>query len=335
MPYDDLTQKALAAVAAARDDYRSALIGTIDQLRGLLEAAGADAGTGLRRATAELGSFAAGHIDVEKFASLFTTGQSLDEAGRSHLERAIETLQSLAGREDDLFVARVPKGGDLAAAVSRLLAEAGRAFGAARTAELARTGRFRTEDHRSWIDHFPPALWSRREKEIAPPLVVRLDGIDLRAGGLADLLDGRQKLVLLVDGAAPPAALVGCVTPGVHVLQTDDPEQLARVADVDGPSISAVVPAGCARFEHTPGPEGPVGLRLSVMHLPDAEPKRALGGISAFRQAEELRQLRSLAAAPASAFVMPSQDGEAREAPATDADLLAAWILHQSSPGTA
>jgi hypothetical protein len=335
MPYDDLTLKALAAVAGARDDYRSALIGTVDQLRGLLEAGSGDPDTGLRKAAAELGSFAGGHIDVEKFASLFTTGQSLDEASRVHLERAIETLESLAAREDDLFVARVPKGSDLPAAVSRLLAEAGRAFGAARTAELARTGRFRADDHKGWIDHFPASLWSRREREIAPPLVLRVDGCDLRAGGLADFLDGSQKLVLLVDGAAPAAALVPCVTPGVHVLQTDDPEQLARSGQVDGPAIAALVPAGCARFEHRPGPDGPVGLRLSVAHLPDEEPKRTLGGISAFRQAEELRQLRSLAAGPAPAFVMPSVDGEARSAPATDADLLAAWILHQAGPGSA
>jgi hypothetical protein len=335
MPYDDLTQTAIAAVAAARDDYRSALIGTVDQLRGLLEVESGDGDATLVRAASELGSFAAGHIDVEKFTSLFSSGASLDEASRAHLERAIETLVSLASREDDLFVARLPKGGDLPTAVTRLLAEAGRGFGAARTAELARTGRFRAEEHKAWIDHFPPALWSRREREIAPPLVLRLDGGDLRAGALADLLEGAQKIVLLVDGEAPPAALVRCVTPGVHVLQTDDPEELARIGRVDGPSIAAVLPAGSARFEHVPGPAGPVGTRLSVSHLPDGEPKRAVGTISAFRQAEELRQLRSLAASPAPVVPTSSPDGEAPAAPTTDADLLAAWILHQASPGSA
>jgi hypothetical protein len=335
MPYDDLTRKALAAVAVARDDYRSALIGTVDQLRGLLEATSGDEDAGVRRATAELGRFASDRIDIEKFSSLFDAEGALDEASRAHLERAIETLASLADRGDELFLARVPKGGDLASAVSRLLAEAGRAFGAARTAELARTGRFRAEDHKTWIDHFPPTLWSRRERDIAPPLAVRVDGADLRTGALSDVLDGNQKLVLLVEGDAPPAALVRCMTPGVHVLQTDDPEELARVARFDGPSIAALMPSGSARFEHVPGPEGPVGLRLSVTHVPEGSPKRALGGISAFRQAEDLRQLRSLAAASAPTVVMPSPDGEARRAPATDADLLAAWILHQASPGAA
>lgn len=335
MPYDEMTRKALAAVAAARDDYRSALIGTVDQLRGLLEAASGDEDAGVRRASAELGRFATDRIDIEKFSSLFAAGGSLDEASRAHLERAIETLASLAERGDDLFVARVPRGGDLATAVSRLLAEAGRAFGAARTAELARTGRFRADDHKAWIDHFPPTLWSRREREIAPPLVLRVDGADLRTGALSDVLDGSQKLVLLVEGDAPPAALVRCLTPGVHVLQTDDPEELARIARFDGPAVAALLPAGCARFEHVPGPDGPVGLRLSVTHVPEEGPRRALGGISAFRQTEDLRQLRSLAAAPAPAVALPSADGETRPAPATDADLLAAWILHQASPGPA
>ncbi len=335
MPSDQLIQDALAALAGARDDYRSALVGTVDQLRGLLEAHGAGPDSGLQRAAAELGSFAAGHIDVERFSALFTAQDSLDEASRAHLERAVDTLSSLAARGDGVFVARVPKGSDLRAAVARALGEAGRAFGAARTAELARTGRFRDDEHRTWIDHFPPSEWSRKEREVAPPLVVIVDGSDLRAGGLAEFLDGTQKIVLLVDGRAPAAALVRCVTPGVHVLQTDDPAELARLGATDGPAVAAVLPAGCAVFEHRPGPDGPVGLRLSVTRLPDEEPRRAIEGISAFQQGEELRQLRSLAAGGAVTVVTAEGDVSMPAAPATDADLLAAWILQQAGPGTA
>ena len=40
-----------------------------------------------------------------------------------------------------------------------------------------------------------------------------------------------QKIVLIVEGKSPPAALVRCLTPGVHVLQTDDPGALARGRD--------------------------------------------------------------------------------------------------------
>ena len=334
MPSEDSTRDALAAVAAARDDYRSALVGTADQLRGLLLAQAGSGDQSLSRASSELGNFAAGHIEVERFASLFQADRSLDEASRAHLERAAETLESLAAAGDGLFVVDVPAGGDLGESVRRALGESGRAFGAARTAELARTGRFKDEEHRRWIDRFPPDSWSDREREIAPPLVVRLRGEELRAGGLANLLDGSQKIVLIVEGKAPPAALVRCITPGVHVLQTSDPAALGRIADTDGPAIAALVPEAAARFEHRPGETGSAGMRLTVEFIPSEESKRAVGRISAFQQNEELRQLHVLAGArPATengaAGLAAGSDG------ATDADVLAAWILRQGGPGAA
>ncbi len=334
MPSEQTTRDALAAVAAARDDYRSALVGTADQLRGLLLAQTGSGDQALSRAASELGSFAAGHIDVERFASLFQPDRSLDEASRAHLERAAETLESLAAADDDLFVIDVPAGGDLGESVRRALGESGRAFGAARTAELARTQRFKDEEHRRWIDRFPPESWSDREREIAPPLVVRLRGKELRVGGLADLLDGSQKIVLIVEGKAPPAALVRCITPGVHVLQTSDPEALARIASTAGPAIAALVPEDAARFEHRPGETGSAGLRLTVEFLPDEEPNRPIGRISAFQQNEELGQLRALAGAVPAIEGSPAGSARGSE-PATDADVLAAWILRQGGRGAA
>jgi len=335
MPSDERTRDALASVEAARDDYRSALVGTADQLRGLLLTHGGGPDSGLDRAAAELGTFADGRIDVERFASLVASDKVLDEASRGHLERAVETLESLAATGDDLFVAQVPAGGDLTETVARALGEAGRAYGAARTAELARTGRFKADEHRRWIDHFPPSLWSSNEREIAPPLVVLLRGEDFRAGGLSDFLDGAQKIVLLVEGKSPPAALVRCLTPGVHVLQTADPAALVRIGETDGPAIAALVPAEAARFEHQPGSDGSSGLRLTVEMVPEDDPRRALGRISAFQQAEELRQLRVLAGA--TRIVGVAGDGAAGPdaAPATDADVLAAWILGQGGQGAA
>jgi hypothetical protein len=334
MPSEDSTRDALAAVAAARDDYRSALVGTADQLRGLLLAHAGSGDQGRDRAALELGNFAAGHIDVERFASLFKPDHTLDEASRAHLERAVETLESLAAVGDAVFMVEVPAGGDLREIVLQALGESGRAFGAARTAELARTGRFKDEEHRRWIDRFPPALWSDRERAIAPPLIVHLRGAELRVGGLADLLDGAQKIVLIVEGKAPPAALVRCVTPGVHVLQTSDPAALKRIGETDGPAIAALLPEDAARFEHRPGEDGSAGLRLTVEEIPDAEPKRAIGRISAFQQVEELRQLKVLAGATAG--VAPVANGAGVEGSgATDADVLAAWILKQGGRGAA
>jgi hypothetical protein len=334
MPSEEITRKALAAVAAARDDYRSALVGTADQLRGLLLAQSGTSDQNLDRAASELGNFAAGHIDVERFASLFRADRSLDEASRAHLERAVETLESLAADDEDLFVLDLPAGEDLREGVIRALGESGRAFGAARTAELARTGRFKDEEHRRWIDRFAPGAWSDQERAIAPPLIVRLRGKDLRAGGLADLLDGSQKIVLIIEGKTPPAALVRCITPGVHVLQTADPAELARIANTPGPAIAALVPEEAARFEHRPEGSGSTGLRLSVEFLPDEEPRRAIGRISAFQQNEELRQLQVLAGA-STAKAGPGTDSAADAAGTTDADVLAAWILRQGDRGAA
>lgn len=335
MPSDERTRDALAAVATARDDFRSALVGTADQLRGLLLAQAGDADTELDRAAAELGTFAEGRIDVERFASLVASDEVLDEASRGHLERAVETLESLAAAGDDVFVAQVPAGGDLSETVARALGEAGRAYGAARTAELARTGRFKAAEHGRWIDHFPPAQWSRNEREIAPPLVVSLRGEDFRAGGLTDFLDGAQKIILIVEGKSPPAALVRCLTPGVHVLQTDDPATLARIGDTEGPAIAALVPSDAARFEHRPGRDGSPRLRLTVEMVPEEDPKRSLGRISAFMQAEELRLLRVLTGATRSVGAAGDGAAGAGAAPATDADVLAAWILGQGGQGAA
>ncbi|MDT8435791.1 MAG: hypothetical protein RRA92_03450 [Gemmatimonadota bacterium] len=328
MPSEETIRSALGAVAGAREDFRNALVRTVDQLRGSLVTRESDPDGTLRRTGAELGPFAAGRIDPARFASLLAPGDTLDPDGRTVIERAVEVLSGLLDQGDDLFVARLPEGGRLVEAVRDALAEAGRAFGAARCAELARTGRFRADDHREWLDRFPPEAWSRRERDTAPPLVVSLRGSDLRPAGLSDLLDGVQKLVLVVDGEAPPAALARCVSPGVHVLQCADAQGLGALADAEGPAVVAIVPGG-AEFAHRPAGDGARGLRLTVSSLPEREPKRALGSISVWRQVDDLRLLRALAAPGGGAGAADAAGDGAAAGPATDADLLAAWILRQ------
>ena len=65
--------------------------------------------------------------------------------------------------------------------------------------------------------------------------------------------------------------------------------------------------------------------RLEVTSLPEKEPSRPIGRLTAFQQAEELRHLRDLA--PASAA-----EKEVAEpvVPATPPDRLAAFLLHQA-----
>ncbi len=73
---------------------------------------------------------------------------------------------------------------------------------------------------------------------------------------------------------------------------------------------------------------------MTVEYLPNEESKRSIGRISAFQQNEELRQLQVLAGAqPALEGAVPglATDSEG----ATDADVLAAWILQQGGRGAA
>ena len=337
MPSDKTTaervERVMEVLAKAREGYHSALVATSEELRVMLDAGSATAEARAERTAAELGAFAVGHIDIERFASLQESGEPVAEAEAPRLEAAARTLQSLIDREDDLYFVRVEKGADLRAAVVSALARAGRVFGAARTVELARAGKYDESIHAAWLDSFPPAMWNGRERDLAPPLAVEVDGSDFRPGGLADYLDGAQKILLLVRGPAPPAALAGLITPGLLVLQVDDPADLAVVADATGPVIGALVPSEACRFVHLPATEGGRG-RLTVEHMPTEEPRRPLGGISAFQQAEGMRQLAVLSAGWGLATpepVIPSRDGASAPPPAgTPADKLAAWILRQA-----
>ena len=158
-------------------------------------------------------------------------------------------------------------------------------------------------------------------------MVVELEGQDLKASSLGDLLEGAQKIVLVVNGPAAPAPLVRLITPDVTVIQTDDPAELAALTATPGPGIAAIMPAGCAKFVHAPGGKA-LHDRLSVSYVPEAEPKKAIGSISRFQQVEELRQLKALAEsiqAPAAPEAEPAAAPEMDEA-----GQLAAWLIHQA-----
>lgn len=355
MPSEDRLQAALRAVARERDAFRSAVAATAEQIRGFLGSRNGATGPG-GRAAAELGAFAAGRLDPERFATLVSEEGPADPAHVEAAERALSVLTGILGGGDAPFRVRVEAGGDPAAAVGDALARTGRAFGAARVAEAVRLGRYRAERDAFLLQSFPFGRWSRAEREAAPPLVVELDGEDLGPGGLAAYLDGGVKLVLIVDGPCPPAPLARLLTPGIRVLQTDDPEALAAVGGTPGPAIAALVPEACARFLHEPdapgsgdGPRaddgdgeaggGPASGwgRFTVDLLPEA-PKGRLGASSAFQQAEELRLLAALAApdgegAPGAAEGAGAGAGRpaaGTTVPADPADRLAAWILHQA-----
>jgi hypothetical protein len=294
MPCDERTELALDALAGPLEAFRSAVTVTAQQLRTRVARSRSDGEGELVRVRAQLGPFASGKIDSQRFSKLFEVAAPLDPGSVEGVEGALDTLIGLVSRRE-LFVVEVENGGSLRDVVAGALASLGRAFGAARVAELSRTGAYRASEHARWLQGFPYQRWSRAERWMAPPLVVELDGSGLRAAALSEFLDGSQKIVLLVRGEAPPAALVRLVTPRTFVLQTSDAAELSRVAGFAGPGVAALVPESAARFVHDPARGVHLHQRITVVGLPKNKTCDRLGDLSGFQQAEELGQLEALA----------------------------------------
>lgn len=335
MPSDDLATRALAALKGPRAAFTAPVAAAVEEVRAYLAMHRPTFdGRAAESARMELGPFAAGRIDAGRFGALFTGSGPLDAVSLVRVEDALAVLTRVAAAGDGLFRVELEPGGDLRLAVAHALAYAGRAFAAAQVVARIRAGR--AGEAAATHEGFPFRRWNRAERQIAPPLVVELDGADLHPAGLADFLDGAMKLVLVVRGAMAPAPLVRLVTPGVWVAQTDDPAALDALAAVPGPAIAALVPQGAARFVHDPAGGAVLGRRLRVDFLPGNGKALALGGVSPFQQHEELAWLMELAAAPAAGPV--SGDAAPAAGPgSTSADTsgaqverLAAWLIRQA-----
>jgi hypothetical protein len=171
--------------------------------------------------------------------------------------------------------------------------------------------------------------WNTGERRLAPPLVVELEGADLRAADLSDFLDGNVKFVLLVNGEAPPAPLVRLITPSTFVLQTSDETGIDRFAAAKPPAIAAVMPSSAARFVHDPAGGDLLSDRLEIFQLPEKPPRKKLGGVSAWQQREELAQLQNLARGPGAPATTEARAPEATKQ-VTSPEKLAAWLLLQT-----
>jgi hypothetical protein len=167
-----------------------------------------------------------------------------------------------------LFSCEVPAGGDLRAEVERAIAHAGRVFGAVVAFQAMKTGVYRPERHDGDVTAFPFARWNRSERLLGLPLVIEVAGADVRAESLAEYIDGRMTIVVVIRDASSPAPLVRLITPGTFVMQTGDVRELAALASVDVPAVAAVVSEGCARFVHDPRTVASLGPRISVTHVP-------------------------------------------------------------------
>lgn len=299
MPSEPRIQHALEALARPRAVFRSAVAMAVDQVGAFLDSNRAPLDGRASRTAHELGAFATGRVDAARFAAVLGEPGVVDSLAVARIERALKTLQQIDGRGDDQFIVRIAAGGDLRAEVARALTEIGRVFAAARAVELARTGRYTADQADDSAAGFAFRHWNRAERQIAPPLIVELDGADLQAGALAEFLDGTFKIVLVVRAPATAAPLTRLITPSLFVEQTTEDAALARLAGVEGPGITALMPEGAAGFVHKPG-EAPVWERLCVTYAPTDEPGVAIGSVSAFQRAEELKQLRALATPPES-----------------------------------
>lgn len=333
MPSDSRVAAALAALARPIADFRTAIAGALQQAESWLATEGVGPAGQAERLRTELGPFAAGRIDPTRFSAVFGARREMPPDTRQRLERAVAVLRDVLNRGDDVFTVVVPPRGSMGRAVADALALAGRGFGAVLAVDLLRGGRFVPAEHDGLFHQLDFQAWTRSERRYAPPLVVRVAGADLQVGALADFLDGREKIVLVMDGPCAPAPLVRLVTPGTLVLQTADGTGLDLVATADGPAVAAMVPEGAATFLHDPRMGRESWQRLSVWTVPEA-PRKAIGGSSAWQMQEDLRQLEALAAAPIGA-PLPAEAATGVEG--DDAvDRLASWLLRQSGlPGTA
>ena len=317
MPSDARMTQILEQLAPQRDQFRSAVAAAAEQLRSTLADYRSASGNTVERAAFELGRFARGRIDPVLFAQVFSHDSALDKVAVAWIDRAEAVLQEIASTTHLHQYVRVEPGASLGAAIERALARIGRAFGAARVAQYAKVGH-PIRDEAQFLEAFPFAHWNRAERGIALPLVVEVDGGDLRVGGLEEFLDGAQIIVLLVNGDAPPAALVRLITPNVLVIQTAQLANVAKVAAAGGPAICALVRESCAQFVYD-------RTNLLVSETPAPARIAAIGRIGVFQQREELLQLERLRAPP-------SLDSAAAEMPAEPQpeDVLAAWLLRQA-----
>ncbi|HET9012284.1 MAG TPA: hypothetical protein VFN38_10755, partial [Gemmatimonadaceae bacterium] len=261
MPSDEAVsrvQRALEALGARRTGFRAAVETAYAQARGFLAEHGPHSDERARETALELGAFAGGSVDPARFAALVTASRVLSPEEEGIVRRCAEVMDEVLAQGDGLFVCDVPPGGDLRAAVETALAEAGRAFGAAMVFQAVKAGSYRAEQQATALRAFPFRRWSRGERQLAPPLVVSVDGADLHGGALAEYLDGQQKIVVVARGPTSPAPLARLITPRCYVAQLADgaspaPAGLAPVAAFDGPAVAALVPDSAARFVHDPG----------------------------------------------------------------------------------
>jgi hypothetical protein len=316
MPSEERKGVALQAIRPNIDRFHSAVAKTSEVIRALL-GGGSDAPDDQ---TAALGFFARGHVNVDRF-SVFTPKQAhIAEAAEAPTRAAHAVMDELLARGDELFMLALGEGESLADRVAERLAEIGRVFAAAHVVELAQRGQYKDDEHASMLDRYPFSKWSRSERSFAPGLVIELPGTGLTPAQVVPFLDAAMKMVFVVEGDAPAAALARVITPGVFVQQETGDAALEAFASFEGTAVAALMPADAASFVHDPAGGETTYERFVSITFPKELRKRSIGGISASQQAEDYALLETLS-------VVPTPSGDAASDPAGK---LSAWLLSQA-----
>jgi hypothetical protein len=325
-----LAMKALESLAPRVEAFHTAVATAEEEIRTYVTHRRGVSEFRAEQALVELGPFAVGRIDPEKFATLLLDVEDLTPEAAGVMDRAEEILAGFAVGTDFHLVS-VPRGGDLRDAVKDALNHVGQVFGASRAVELARSDLFDPDQHNHFLSTLPFRKWNRAERQLAPPLVVELEAEDLLPAGLGEFLDGVVKIVLVVKGPTTPAPLARLITPGTYVVQTADPADLKALARSPHPGVALLFDEERkeqARFVHDPDGGATSGQRLNVGHMPE-QPEVGRG-----RRApiwlEELAHLQSLARKTATVAGAEALVPEVPAEEATSADQLAAWLLSQT-----
>jgi hypothetical protein len=316
MPSEERMVCALDAVRSRIEQFHSALVVTSNQVSGLL------AGTGTTEddQNESLGFFAKGKMNLERFSSFAHKAPQLDAEAEAPVRAAQEVLKSLQREGDDLFVINTEPGKGLGHQLSVRLAHIGRAFAAARVVDMAKNGAYKEDKHAATLKRFPYAMWNSSERALTPALVVKVSGEDFKPSAIVPLLDTNMKIVFVVEGDAPAAALSRVISPRVFVQQETGDGNLDAFAAFDGIAVAAFLPDTAVSFVHDPSAGSTTYERFVSAVFPKEVRKRAIGGISPAQQAEDYTLLESLS-------VPPEIAGEAASDPAGK---LSSWLLSQT-----
>ena len=325
---DPRLPKAIAALAQPIAEFRAIIGDAIAQADAFIAAQHASAPQRAERAAVSLGHFGDGRIDAAGFAALFPPVATASPSAIAALDQALTILRDVDNRGNDLFVVDVPPGRRLGVELDLAFAEVSSAFGAVVLAEVVRGGRY-THEHARLLQSREFRAWNKTERRFAPPLIVLVNGSDLQSGAITDFVDGREKIVLLVCGASPPAPLARCITPGTFVLQTVDGGGLDRMAAFDGPAVAAIVPEGSAVFVHDPAGGKDPWQRMTVNFIP-VPPKKSIGGQSIWQMTEDLQVIAELAATPFSVPAVGTGAATPAVGAADAAEKIAAWLVGQA-----